>query len=229
MKIDTPAFFSWSFSSIKSFEQCPRKFYHLRVVKDFKEPTTDALLYGSEFHKAAELYIKEQTPLPSYFNFAKSTLDNLNQMPGEKLCEYEMGLTLNLEPCKFKDEQVWWRGIADLIILNEETNEARVLDYKTGKSAKYADTGQLELMALAIFKHFPKIKKVKAGLLFVIAKQFVKSNYFVDNAPGLWQKWLQDYNRMKHAYDKNVWNPKPSGLCRKHCVVTTCSHNGANT
>jgi hypothetical protein len=31
---------------------------------------------------------------------------------------------------------------------------------------------------------------------------------------------------MKIAYDNDVWNPKPSGLCRKHCSVLSCSHNG---
>lgn len=218
----------WSFSSIKAFDQCPKKFYHLKVVRDYKEPMTDAITYGSEFHKAAELYIKEGIPLPPQFNYAKGALDNLNQLPGEKLCEYEMGLTENLDPCGFKDEQVWWRGIADLIILDREKGEARVLDYKTGKSAKYADTGQLELMALAIFKHFPEVKKVKAGLLFVIAKQFVKDSYAIDAAPTLWQKWLRDHDRMRFAYQTNVWNPRPSGLCKKHCVVVECPHNGGH-
>jgi hypothetical protein len=218
----------WSFSSIKAFDQCPKKFYHLKVVRDYKEPLTDAITYGSEFHKAAELYIKEGVPLPPQFNYAKGALDNLNQLPGEKLCEHEMGLTENLDPCGFKDENVWWRGIADLIILDREKGEARVLDYKTGKSAKYADTGQLELMALAIFKHFPEVKKVKAGLLFVIAKQFVKDNYSLDAAPTLWQKWLRDHDRMRFAYQTNVWNPRPSGLCKKHCVVVECPHNGGH-
>lgn len=218
----------WSFSGIKAFEQCPKKFYHLKVAKDYKEPVTDALTYGSEFHKAAELYIKEGTPLPPYFNYAKGALDNLNQLPGEKLCEYEMGLTENLEPCGFKDESVWWRGIADLIILDREKGEARILDYKTGKSAKYADTGQLELMALAVFKHFPEVKKVKAGLLFVIAKQFIKDNYSIELAPTMWQKWLRDYDRLRFAYQTDVWNPRPSGLCKKHCVVTECPHNGGH-
>jgi hypothetical protein len=218
----------WSFSSIKAFDQCPKKYYHLKVVKDYKEPMTDAITYGSEFHKAAELYIKEGTPLPPQFNYAKGALDNLNQLPGEKLCEYEMGLTENLDPCGFRDEHVWWRGIADLIILDREKGEARVLDYKTGKSAKYADTGQLELMALAIFKHFPEVKKVKAGLLFVIAKQFVKDSYNLDAAPSLWQKWLRDHDRMRFAYQTNVWNPRPSGLCKKHCVVVECPHNGGH-
>jgi hypothetical protein len=208
------------------FDQCPKKYYHLRVAKDVKEPETDAMLYGTLFHEAAELYIKDGTPIPPQFTFVKSTLDNLKKLEGDKYCEFEMGLTENLEPCGFKDKDVWWRGIADLLVINGD--EARCLDYKTGKSAKYADTDQLELMALAIFKHFPQIKKVKAGLLFVVSKNFIKDSYNAENQDKMWLKWFTEYNRMKFSYEKNVWNPRPSGLCRKHCSVLECAHNGRN-
>lgn len=217
---------TWSYSSIKLFDQCPKKYYHLRVAKDVKEPETDAMLYGTLFHEAAELYIKDGTPIPPQFTFVKSTLDNLKKLEGDKYCEFEMGLTENLEPCGFKDKDVWWRGIADLLVINGD--EARCLDYKTGKSAKYADTDQLELMALAIFKHFPQIKKVKAGLLFVVSKNFIKDSYNAENQDKMWLKWFTEYNRMKFSYEKNVWNPRPSGLCRKHCSVLECAHNGRN-
>lgn len=219
---------AWSYSGMKSFNDCPRKFYHLKVIRDFSEPPTTATMYGTEFHTAAELYIKDSTPLPPQFAYAQGALDKLNAIPGEKLCEYEMGLTENLEPCGFKDEHVWWRGIADLLIINYDTKVAHVLDYKTGKSAKYADKGQLELMALAVFKHFPMITHVKAGLLFVVSKDFVKDQYPIESEAALWEKWLQQYNRMRDAYVSNVWNPRPSGLCKKHCVVLSCPHNGRN-
>jgi hypothetical protein len=215
---------AWSFSGIKSFESCPKKFYHLKVLKDYSEPPTDATMYGTEFHLAAELYVRDGTPLPAHFEFALPVLEKLKGMGGEKLCEYEMGLTENLEPCGFKDPNVWWRGIADLIIING--TRAKVLDYKTGKNAKYADKGQLELMALAMFKHFPLVEHVDAGLLFVVSKDFITSKYSLDDVPALWEKWLNAYGQLKSSYTNNVWNPRPSGLCKKHCVVLSCSHNG---
>jgi hypothetical protein len=190
------------------------------------EKETEAMLYGTLFHTAAEEYIRDDTPLPEKFRFAEKSLNNLKDRPGEKLCEYKFGLTENLEPCGFFDDDVWFRGIADLIILDGDT--ARVVDYKTGKSARYADTGQLELMALATFKHFPEIKKVEAGLMFVIAESLVKDSYEVAAAPILWNKWLKDYARMEKALETNVWNPRPSGLCRMHCAVLECAHNGRN-
>ena len=215
----------WSFSSIKAFGQCPKKYYHLKVVKDYKEPLTDAITYGSEFHKAAELYIKEGIPLPPHFNYAKGALDNLNQLPGDKLCEYEMGLTENLDPCGFKDEQVWWRGIADLIIIDGE--KAFLVDYKTSKSSKYADTAQLELLSLAIFKHFPQVKKVKAGLLFVVVEDFVKVEYVNDEGKGkAWIKWLEATHTLESCMKNDVWNAKPNFTCKNFCPVIDCTHNG---
>ena len=218
----------WSYSSIKLFEQCPRKYYHLKIAKDVVEPETEALLYGSRFHEAAEKYIRDGEPLPPYFTFAKQTLDSLKQIPGERLCEHEMGITKDLQPCAFDAPDVWYRGIADLLIIDREKGEARVIDYKTGKSSKYADPEQLELMSLCVFKHFPEIKKVKGGLLFVIANALVKSKYDVEQQDVLWTKWSDRNKRLAFALDTGTWNPKPSGLCRKHCAVLTCSHNGRN-
>jgi hypothetical protein len=214
---------AWSYSSIKTFEQCPRKYYHLKVVKDVVEDKS-VTTYGSELHTACEEYVRDDTPLPAQFVFVKSALDNLKNRPGKVLCEYKMGLTEDLQPCDFFAPNVWWRGMVDLLILDGEV--ARIVDYKTSKNTKYADTGQLELMALAVFKHFPDIRKVKAGLLFVVAKEFPKANYSVDDQPRLWGKWLSEYKRMEVAYKRDVWNAKPSGLCKKHCPVLSCPHNG---
>ena len=216
----------WSFSKIKAFDQCPKQFYHEKILKEYPMRQTEAMLYGNQFHKAAEHYIRDCAPMPERFDYAVGALDSRQAKQGEKLCEYKFGLTENLEPCGFFDDDVWFRGIADLIILDGDT--ARVVDYKTGKSARYADTGQLELMALATFKHFPEIKKVEAGLMFVIAESLVKDSYEVAAAPILWNKWLKDYARMEKALETNVWNPRPSGLCRMHCAVLECAHNGRN-
>jgi len=219
--------FPWSYSRIKSFEQCPKQFYHLKVAKDYKEDfETEPILYGNEFHKAAEEYIGQNVTLDPRFEYAKNILDKLNGMEGEKLCEYKMGLTANLEPCGFFDKEVWWRGVSDLTILNREKGTAKVIDYKTGKSAKYADKGQLELMALATFKHFPEIKVVKGGLLFVVCNAFIQDTYTIENEPALWQKWLEKYGEMQQAYEVDVWNARPTGLCRAHCIILECPHNG---
>lgn len=216
----------WSFSKIKSFEQCPKKFYHLKVAKDYKEPETEAMLYGTAVHEAAEEYIRDGKPLPPEYEYIKAPLDSLNMKQGNKLCEYEMGLTADLEPCGFWDDDCWYRGIADLVILDEESKTAWVIDYKTSKNTRYADKGQLELMALCVFKHFPDIETVRGGLLFVVCNELIRETYGKEQAGKLWEKWLADYNRMEQAWKKDVWNAHQSGLCKRHCIVTECVHNG---
>lgn len=216
----------WSFSKMKAFETCPKQFYHVNVLKQFPFQETEAMRYGTEFHKAAEEFMRDGTPIPGKFAFAAKALESLRAKPGEKICEQKLGLTENLDPCSFFAKEVWFRGIADLIILDADS--AWVVDYKTGKSARYADKGQLELMALAVFKHYPQVKRVRAGLLFVIANDLIKDSYEVSAEAIMWGKWLADYGRMQKAFETNVWNPRPSGLCKRHCPVTECPHNGAH-
>jgi hypothetical protein len=218
----------WSFSKAKAFETCPKQFYHEKILKQYPFEETEAMRYGTEFHKACENYIGSSTALPPQFEFIRATLDALNNKRGVKICEKKLGLTADLKPCGFFNDRVWFRGIADLIIVDVLAEIAWVIDYKTGKSARYADKGQLELMALTIFKHYPEVKKVKAGLLFVVANKLIKEEYEISSEPNLWEKWLGVYGRMEKAFDTDVWNPRPSGLCKRHCKVLECPHNGNN-
>ena len=203
----------WSFSKIKAFQQCPKQFYHEKVVKQYPFKMTSAVRYGNEFHRAAEDYIQGEE-LDKRFEFARPVLDSLNAKQGEKLCEYRMGLTSRLEPCTFGANDVWFRGIADLLILDHVEQLAWVVDYKTGKSAQYADIGQLELMAMA--------------LLFVVCNELIRDSFIVSDSKKLWIKWADSFSDMQYAYDNDMWNPSPNGLCRNHCPVVECSHNGSN-
>jgi hypothetical protein len=224
--VSTPMAAPWSFSKWKAFNTCAEQFYNDKVLKRFPQTETDAMRYGTRFHEAAENYIGSGDPIPKPFLYAKAALDELIAMPGEKLVEQKMGVTADLEPCAFDDSNVWWRGIADLNII--DGSKAYSLDYKTGakKSVPYADKGQLELIALAIFTAYPQIMEVKAALFFVVAPAFIKDRYVRADVPRLWTKWIGNFNEMQAAYKNNVWNVKESGLCYKHCPVLECPHNG---
>ena len=216
----------WSFSKIKAFEQCPKQFYHEKILKQYPVVESDAMRYGTDFHLACEEHIRDGKDLPAKYSYAQGAMDSLNAKQGRKLCEEKLGLTADLEPCGFFDDDVWFRGIVDLVIVDDDV--AWVVDYKTGKSAKYADKGQLELMALTVFAHFPSVQTVKAALLFVVCTAIVKDTYHRASSSTLWEKWLSKYGKMQSAADNDVWNPRTSGLCRRHCAVLECVHNGRN-
>jgi RecB family exonuclease len=213
----------WSHSALKDYEGCPRRYQEVRVLKNYSFQETEATKYGTELHLAAEEYIRDGKEIPPQFEFIKPTLDVLNTKPGRKLCEHKMALTQDLKPCDWKDKKVWVRGIADLLIVDDDNLTAWVVDYKTGNN-KYPDREQLQLMALMVFAHFPHIRKVNAALLFVVKNDMVKASYTLDDAGPAWWEYRERVARIEQAHDVDVWNPRPSPLC-PWCPVTTCEHH----
>jgi len=216
--------YTWSYSSISLFQQCPRKYHRLRIVKDIVEPPQEHLLYGTAVHKAAEEFIRDDKDLPPKFEMFKPQLTLMKVLKGDKYCEYEMGIRKDFTPCAFDDPDVWLRGIVDLLVVGSDS--ARIIDYKTSKSSEYADTKQLELLSLLVFKHFPQVKKIKGGLLFLVAKDLVGAEYIEEHQGTAWLRWLDIVRYLESAMKTGVWNPRPNFTCRKFCAVKDCEHNG---
>ena len=217
---------TWSYSAATTFEKCPKQYYHLYVSKDVKtDPNQKHFLYGNEVHKAAELYVRDGVPLPEKFNMFQSILDKVKQIPGDIYCEHKIGLTIDLEPTGFFDDNVWWRGVLDLLIIDKDKQLATVIDYKTGKSSQYADTRQLSLMGVGVFKHFPEVENIKSALMFLVSKELIKEDYKVEKVDEMFEEWGKMIHRIDTAYDTNVFNAVPNFGCR-WCPVASCAHNG---
>jgi CRISPR/Cas system-associated exonuclease Cas4 (RecB family) len=211
----------WSFSSLKDFIGCPRRYYEVKVCNNFEQKITHALTYGKEVHTALELYVRDGVELPPNYKRFKKAVDELSKIPGEKYCEHEMALLPDLTPCDFHDTNRWVRGIADLLIVDGDT--AYVVDYKTGK-ANYPDVDQLKLMALMVFAHFPEVQKVKGALLFILKNHLVGEDYTRDQSEELWKEFHQKVEKLRISIEKNEWTPNPTPLCG-YCPVSTCEFN----
>jgi len=190
-----------------------------------KDEGSDATVYGNEAHKAAEEFIKLGVPLPAKFSYLQKILNSLNAIRGEKHCELELGIAVTDKgyvPCAFSDTGRWWRGIADLLIINGES--AFLVDYKTSKNAKYADTKQLDVLAGAVFTHYPQLKKLKSALAFVVSNEFVRKEHTADMAKSYLATFTNELERLAGAEETGVWNAKSSPLCA-YCPVTKCEHH----
>jgi CRISPR/Cas system-associated exonuclease Cas4 (RecB family) len=220
---------SFSYSSLSQFITCPKQYEAHKVLKYIPFTDTTATLYGKDVHTAAEHYIGLGTVLPEKYNYIKSYLDTLNAIKGDKFCELELGISLHggeYGLCDFNAEDRYWRGIADLVIVDEPTGKAYIVDYKTGKSAKYADTKQLGLLAAAVFLKYPTVKTIKGMLLFVVSKEIIKEDYEYVNRFEIFNKLKEALKQREVAYETGVFNTKPNGLCRQWCQATRCIHNG---
>lgn len=217
---------AWSYSSLKTFETCPRKYQAEKVTKEVPYEQSEQALYGEELHKAAEEFIRDDKPIPERFAFVRPYLNSIKEMPGIKHCEMKLGVKKSdgrLVACDFFDAEVWFRGIADLVVLDGD--RAFVLDYKTG-NAKYADTRQLALMAAALFLKYPEVKRIKSLLAFVTVNEWRKEDFTAEAGLSIFSELNGLLTHLETAYTTNVWNPRKNGLCRKWCKVTDCPHNG---
>ena len=215
---------AFSYSAIKDFQNCARKYHVVRILKQYKQGDTTATLYGTAVHTAFENYVKDGTPLPEAFQHYLPFVEPLAKIGGEIKCELKLGIRKDFTPCEFFAPDVWFRGLPDYLALNHEKGIARVVDYKTGKSSRYADTDQLELMAAMVMAHYPKINTVKGVLLFVVAKDAVKAEYTRAQLPEILSKWAGHASMIEAALEAGVWNARPSGLCG-FCPVESCEHH----
>lgn len=215
---------SHSYSSIKQFDNCSKQYHEVRILKKYKSKETEATTYGTLVHKHLEEYIRDKKELPENLSDYRKFVEPVARIPGESYVEHKLGLTADFKPCGFFDKDVWFRGVPDVLVVNRETGVARVGDWKTGKSSRYADTAQLELMAAMVMQHFPEINKVKGALIFVVAHDVVKAEFTRAQLPEILSKWGGKASMIEKVIEKGVVNARPSGLCR-FCPVATCAHN----
>jgi hypothetical protein len=208
----------WSFSGLKDFIGCPKRYQEVKVLKNFEQKFNEAAHYGNKVHEALEKYVKDGTELPLNYQQFKAWADALIQLPGQKLTEHRMALTVDRQPCTWAAKNMWVRGIADLLIIDGD--HARVIDYKTG-SERYPEPKQLKLMALLVFSHYPEVKKVSGALMFIMKNVIIDEEYTRDMIDELWAAFTPDLERLSQAYENNTWPANPSALCG-YCPVNTC-------
>lgn len=209
---------AWTYSQLDSFETCPKKFYHLKVVKDFVDPPTVHTEWGTRVHSALEDHLLKGTPLPEGMQQWQTLLSRIKALPGEKLTEHKYSLTRSFEPCDWKE--AWTRGIADLVVV--KGHHAAVIDYKTGKRKP---TEQLDLYAAYVFHHHPDVTKVTTGFVWLKERKIDWKTIERGQLAELWQSFLPRIAKLESAYARDKWPARTSGLCNGWCPVTSCEFN----
>jgi hypothetical protein len=212
---------SWSYSAQKTFTNCPRRYNEVNRLKRVKDESF-AASSGVDIHAMFENAIKHKTPMPPAYAHLQPIANALDAIPGEKLTEHKMAFTPQMQKSSWFDKGTWLRYAADLLILNKSV--ARIADYKTGKSAAYADTEQLKLGALCVFTERPEIQTVKGALIFTAANKLIPATYTRDKCAQYWAPFMQTYGQIIKSVEADKWVPRSSGLC-KTCPVKSCEYN----
>ncbi len=214
--------FSWSFSHIKNFSTCPKRYFHYQIAKDVEEPESDALREGNELHKAFELRLLRGAALPAGMGQHETLLSSIERAPGKSYGELKLAITSSFKPCAFFARDVWCRVVIDAAKIADDY--AIILDYKTGKPSD--DILQLQLMAAVLFHHQPQLQRIRAALVFVNHDHVEKAEFVRSDLTEIWAEILPRVKKLEQARQQQEYPPKPSGLCKKYCAVVSCPYYG---
>lgn len=215
---------AWSYSRLTNFEQCPKKFYHLSVAKDYKEKQSDAMRYGGEVHKAIELRISKGKEFPLHLKHLEPIIEKFSAVPGETLVEQQLALNYNMKPTGWFDNDVWCRAIIDYAALSKDGKHALLVDWKTGKISD--DFTQQKVAAAMFFVFFPQVETVDMMYYWLKDKKPTVDSLAREDAQHVWASVLKRVKKYVAAHEATEFPPRPSGLCKRHCPITGCPHHG---
>jgi hypothetical protein len=214
----------WSYSSLTSFETCPRRYKIVRLDRAITEPQTEAMLHGTTVHKVLEDGISGAAPVPELYSKYAPLVEAARAAPGEKFTEMKFGLDRALSNVGFFSPSVWVRGVLDFAVVRGD--HAVIVDWKTGKPK--LDHDQLTLFAAAAFSVFDQVNTVDTAYAWLAYDKMDSQDFAREEMPAVWAEFRARAARVDLAAATGVYPPKPSGLCRKHCPVPfkTCEFSG---
>lgn len=217
--------FAWSYSALRAFETCPRRYYLTRVTKQASESQTAATLEGNEIHKALELHLKGTRWLPDKYRQWVPLAERIKSTPGRIEVERQVALTRSFTETSYFGKDVWLRGKFDVRIVQPKMTVH--LDWKTGKRKE--DSDQLRLAAAIEFKINPHVETVHTGFVWLKDKLIDKETHHRDDSNGIWKDFMIRVQRMESASVEKDYPPRPSGLCKSWCPVgkRLCEHCGS--
>lgn len=223
-----PKPFSWSYSKLKNFESCPRRHQQIDLLKAFKDEESEALTWGNEVHNALEARISKGKPLPPtmmrYEKWAAGFAIATMQEQFTVRTELKLAFDRQFNPSSYFDNATWYRCKIDVLTLIPQYNFALGVDWKTGQILE--DHSQLALSAQAVFSHYPEIESCGSLYVWLGDDARTQDTYTRAKMIDVWNALWPRVDALEDAFERNAYPPKPSGLCRRHCPVSSCEFYG---
>lgn len=203
-----------SYSALKQYENCPKRYYLQRITKAVKDVGGEASIHGDRVHKDLEARVKDKVALPASLAEHEPTvvaLETLALRRGATL-EAEVEITINdkYHPTGWWDDDAWLRSKIDVLMC--AGSDAVILDWKTGK--RRPDFTQMDLFALMVFLTRPQINRVVTSFYWLPERASDKRVYTRDEEGALIVKLTTMVTRIEKSLREENWPAKPSGLCR---------------
>lgn len=215
----------WSYSSLTNYENCPHKYYEVRIAKTTPPKTFSEADEGVQKHKIIERYLKGESTIVDkpLKRLVDNTLEALN--PTYFKYEHKLAVTKDRQPCEWDDPNCYHRGVLDVMYVDPMDPVGRIFDWKNGKINAYSE--QLKANSICVFAHYPHLKEVKTQYVWMKFGRTTPGSNHVEFMDRAWSRFVSRAASMEAALENNDWPKRPSGLCKKHCEVFTCEFNGS--
>lgn len=216
--------FSWSYSALTTYEQCPKKYFHLYFLpKGHPDKVKDAdssfSADGKIIHNAMKARVIDNTPLPLNLRHYEKIAAKFVATPGQKHGEMKLAINRRFEPVDYFAPDVFVRVIIDLAIVKADT--ALVVDWKTGKVKD--DPTQMALNAAVLSRWMPEIGMFKTLLVWLQSSNLTPKNYTISKFTAVWNDLLPRVQKIEEARKTTTFPAKEGPLCG-WCPVKQCPH-----
>lgn len=214
--------FAWSYSRLKNFATCPKRYFNVDVAKLVKEEESEVLVWGNKVHEALANYVGKGEPLPRGMETYQKVADRVKNAKGTIVVEQKLAITKEHAPCTFFDREAWFRCVVDALVINGPV--AMAIDYKLGKILE--ESQQLALTAAVIFSHHPEVQKIRTEFWWLKEEAESRADFTREDLPSIWNNVLPRVQQLQAAHESMTFPAKPGGLCRRYCPVDACPHHG---
>ncbi len=224
-------------SSVKTYEQCPRKYYYSYIEK-LPKKTFEHFDLGTLVHGALEFFHSEypdESKRPNDLqqlmseslkrqwdkmivksNISRETfIDAKTLLKGYLSNIIKTGLSSSIIALEdsfeiqLNDEFVM-RGVVDRVDLDND-GTLHIKDYKTNKTDKYMTPFQLQAYGLYLFNKYENIDKFKAS--YIMLKLGCKPMSYTFNNEDVEKVKNKLIEYAESIYNEEKWGAKPSKLC----------------
>lgn len=208
---------TWSFSTLKDFEQCPYRVYLSKIGKVPVEQGR-AAARGNQVHDAAEAYVTGQTEELAKelakFDVALGHLKD-KYSEGNIEVEQEWGFNKQWEPCSWYASDIWGKMKLDVFV-RDDSDSCVIIDYKTGRrqgnEIKHTDQGIV--YTIGAMMRYPEIKYAQVEFWYIDEGTRLIKSYTKDQVLYLIPNFERRAYRLTTCKD---FPPRPSTFTCKWC------------
>lgn len=211
---------AFSYSRLKAYEQCPKRFHAISVAKSVKDPPNEFSAYGDFVHKSFATFLRDGSRLPLTLRQYEKYLLPIRNAPGEKVIEQKIAINADYEQVEWFAKDVFCRVISDLTQLNG--TKGVLWDWKTGKPED--DFTQLKLTGAVTFLLAEELEELTLAFFWLKTKKVAPMKMSRGDCTSVWSEILPRVQRYQTAHEELDFPARSSYLCA-YCPVKSCPFN----